>query len=74
MDADGRVYGGNLVLAVGDPRDAQALLAGDLNLPGPTRLKAARADCAAFAAEIFGKKAAAAGHAADALAEKILLG
>ena len=73
VNADGRVYNGNLILAVKTPGAAQALLAGDLNLPGG-KITPARARGAAFAAGLFGAEAAASGFAVDALAEKILLG
>lgn len=72
VDADGRFYDSNLVLAVRHAEDAKALLAGDLNLAGTRQLKGGRANCAAFARKVFGK-AAAAGFAADALAGRILL-
>lgn len=74
VDADGKYYHTNLVLAVKMPGDAKALLAGDLNLPGGGGLRAGRTDYSVIAKEIFGLKAAAAGFAADKLAEKILLG
>ena len=74
VDADGRCYNGNLILAVKNCADAEALLAGDLNSPGREKLLRSWADPSAVAKRIFGAEAVAGGLAADKLAETILLG
>ena len=72
VDADGRCYYGNLILAVKTDDPAKALLAGDLNLREISLAGRARVDYPAIAVKIFGVKAVAGGFAADKLAGRVL--